>query len=342
MDRVSKYLFSNFISSFASLFSTLFMIMSIVFFIQIARITSFIQIDIGELFKLYLFMLPRILIFTTPIAFFVALTMSFFRLSKENESIVIFTFGYSPKKISLFFTIVAFILSFLLLFISLVMMPVAENLKDNFIEYKKTQATLNIKASEFGQKFANWLVFIEKEKNDGSQNTYENVIMYSPEAKGEKERIILAKEGEFKSVNSAFEMSLKDGKIYTIDTKYHITLFDTMTIRTAASNSISDISSIYSYWEEMGKSDKRKKDFTIYVLVSLFPLATILFAISFGIVTYRYEKGFIYFGIFGVLFIYFALIMLLAKQPAIAIPAVFLSFVVLSFIYFNKKIIRKY
>ena len=70
MNKINRYLLSSFISSFASLFSVLFLIMSIVFFIQIAKITSFIEINSSELFKLYLFMLPRILIFTTPIAFF--------------------------------------------------------------------------------------------------------------------------------------------------------------------------------------------------------------------------------------------------------------------------------
>jgi len=62
--------------------------MSIVFFIQIARITSYIEISFGELFKLYSFMLPRVLLFVVPIAFFVSLAMTLFRLSKENESIV--------------------------------------------------------------------------------------------------------------------------------------------------------------------------------------------------------------------------------------------------------------
>lgn len=90
MDRTARYLFSNFLSTFASLFATLFLIMSIVFFIQIARITSYIEITFLELFKLYMFMLPRVLLFTLPIAFFSSLALMFFRLSRENESIVLF------------------------------------------------------------------------------------------------------------------------------------------------------------------------------------------------------------------------------------------------------------
>ena len=110
-------------------------------------------------------MLPRILIFTIPISFFVALAMSLFRLSKENETIVLFTLGYSSEKIARFFLFLAFIVSVSMLLISLFMMPLAENLKDNFVSYKKISANLNIKSSEFGQKFSDWLVFIDDQKD---------------------------------------------------------------------------------------------------------------------------------------------------------------------------------
>ncbi|MDA3057062.1 LptF/LptG family permease [Campylobacter sp. VBCF_05 NA6] len=343
MDRVQKYLFSNFISSFASLFSTLFIIMSIVFFLQIARITSFIEINLIELIKLYLFMLPRILIFTVPIAFFVALSMALFRLSKENETIVLFTIGYVTRKIAVFFGVIAAIFSVLLLFISLVMMPIAENLKDNFIDYKKVNATLNIKASEFGQKFSEWMVFIEGEDEGENGKIYKNLVFYNHGKKGEDERIIIAKKGEFVSENQSFSALLRDGKIYTVDSdEWHITEFDELIIRTLSKSNIRTGSDVLGYWREMRKNDKRKKDFSIYVLVSLFPLASVLFALSFGIVTYRYEKGFIYAGIFGVLFSYFALIMILAKRPQIAISVTFLLTFILSWIYYNFKIKPRY
>lgn len=343
MNRVSRYLFSNFITTFASLFSTLFLIMSIVFFLQIARITSFIEINFDELFKLYLFMLPRILIFTTPIAFFVAVAMSLFRLSKENETIVIFTLGYPTKKIRRFFLFIASILSIFLLFISLYMMPRAEVLKDNFIEYKKTKATLNIKASEFGQKFSDWLVFIEKQHTENNNTVYDNLVLYYPQKDGKDERIILAKSAMLKNLNTRFEMQLLDGKSYTMmKDKWHVTEFKNMTIRTGIKNEIKYVKNVKEYWQYMKTSDKRRKDFSTYVLISLFPLATVLFAISFGVVTYRYEKGVIYAGIFGILFTYFALIMILAKKPIIAIPSVFFLFLITSYIYYGIKIARKY
>jgi len=344
MDKVTRYLFTNFISSFASLFSTLFIIMSIVFFIQIARITSIIEINFIELCKLYLFMLPRILIFTLPIAFFVALGTSFYALSKENESIVIFTLGYNPKRIALFFLSGAVILSAVLLFVSLVMMPITEDLKDNFVDYKRTKATLNIKSNKFGQKFSDWLVFIDDHEIKDGRTLYKNILLYHPSKKnGDKERIVIAEEAEFKNLNSYFELSLNEGQSYIADDEdWHVTQFESMNIRTMQRDKIRESGGIIAYWEHAKESKKRLKDFTIYVLVSLFPLATTLFALSFGIVTYRYEKGILYFGIFGVLFAYFASIMLFASHPKFAIPIIALLFFLASKAYFRYKIMRKY
>ncbi|MBQ9292893.1 MAG: LptF/LptG family permease [Campylobacter sp.] len=343
MDRMRKYLFSNFVSSFASLFSTLFIIMSIVFFLQIARITSFIEINLSELIKLYLFMLPRILIFTVPIAFFVALTMALFRLSKENETIVIFTIGYETRKIASFFFFIAFITTAFLLFISLVMMPIAENLKENFIDYKKAKATLNIKSSEFGQKFGDWLVFIENEANENGRTIYKNLVMYNPGKKNENEQMIIAENGEFKHIKANFLVELSDGKAYTMkDDSWHITEFESLIIRTLANSRVREVGAFVEYWKDMKNSQKRKKDFSIYVLVSLFPIASVFFALSFGIVTYRYEKGFVYGGIFGVLFVYFALIMILAKIPQVAVPVTFFISLIASYIYYKVKIVSRY
>lgn len=342
MNRVNRYLFSNFINSFVSLFSVLFLIVSIVFFIRISRITALIEVNAYELLKLYLFMLPRVLIFTGPIAFFVSIAISFFRLSKDNESTVIFTFGYSPLRISDFFIRIATTLSGLFLFIGLILMPYAENLRDNFTEYKKTQATLNLQASEFGQRMDDWLIFIEDDDRSAGNTIYKNLILYKPSSKDEDERVIIAKEGEFKSVDGVYIMNLKNGLIYTLKNEVHITEFKEMSVKSKPTNQISGMSSVLDYWKEIEVSEKARKNLTIYTLVALFPLATVLFALSFGIVTYRYDKGFIYVGIFLVILGYFALIMLLGEMPFIAIPAIFGSYFIASMLFYYYKILRKY
>lgn len=342
MSRVNKYLLFNFLGTFASLFSTLFLIMSIVFFIQITRVTSYIEISFGELFKLYSFMIPRVLLFVVPIAFFVSLAMTLFRLSKENESIVIFTLGGSPNKIARFFLAFSALLSAALLIVAIVMIPIAAQLNSNFIDYKKTVAKLNLKPTQFGQKFSDWMVYVGSETQDSNGTTYKDIVMFNPGIK-DSERLIVAEKAKITNVNQSIELSLIEGKMYDIkDEIYHQSNFKSMKIRTAQSEEISDVGSIKEYWSEMTNSNKRKKDFSTYVLVALFPLASTLFAISLGIVTYRYEKGMVYVGTFGVLFGYFTLIMLFSSKPAIAIPLIFFVFLLAGSLLYKAKIMRRY
>ena len=342
MSRVNKYLLFNFLGTFASLFSTLFLIMSIVFFIQIARITSYIEISFGELFKLYSFMLPRVLLFVVPIAFFVSLAMTLFRLSKENESIVIFTLGGSPNKIARFFLAFSALLSAALLVVAIVMIPIAAQLNANFIDYKKTVAKLNLKPTQFGQKFSDWMVYVGSESEDKNGTMYKNVVMFNPYVE-ETQRLIIAKNAKITNVAQNVELSLNEGKMYDIrDEIYHQSNFKSMKIRTAQSEEISDVGSIKEYWMDAASSDKRRKDLSTYVLVALFPLASTLFAISLGIVTYRYEKGMVYVGTFGVLFGYFTLIMLFSSKPALAIPLIFFVFLLAGVLLYKAKITRRY
>lgn len=343
MNRVNRYLLTNFLSSFASLFATLFIIVSIVFFIQISRITSYVSITFFELVKLYMFLLPQILLFTIPIGFFVSLAISFFKLSKENESIVIFTLGYPTRQIGKFFAILSAFVSILLLGTSLIMIPIAEELSDNFIGYKLNDAQLNIKASQFGQKFSDWMVYIENQSMDQNTTVYENLILYNPKNSDSNDRVLMAKTGYINNSNGTIELKLIDGYSYDIAPNViHATKFGNMIIRSNQQDKSKEVVSIIDYWKQALSDDKRKKDFTINVLVSIFPLASVYFALTFGIVTYRYEKGFIYFGIFGVLFFYFAALMILVKQPFIAIPLIFIVTLLASIFSFKIKILSRY
>lgn len=343
MKRVNRYLLTNFLSSFASLFATLFIIVSIVFFIQISRITSYVSITFFELVKFYMFLLPQILLFTIPIGFFVSLAISFFKLSKENESIVIFTLGYPTRQIGKFFAILSAFVSILLLGTSLIMIPIAEELSDNFIGHKLNDAQLNIKASQFGQKFSDWMVYIENQSMDQNTTVYENLILYNPKNSDSNDRVLMAKTGYINNFNGTIELKLIDGYSYDIASNViHATKFGNMIIRSKQKDNSKEIVSIFDYWKQALNDDKRKKDFTINVLVSIFPLASVYFALTFGIVTYRYEKGFIYFGIFGVLFFYFAALMILVKQPFIAIPLIFIVTLLASIFSFKIKILSRY
>lgn len=338
MDRVNKYLLSQFISVFGSLFFTLFFITSIIYFIQIAKITSVIKITFFELMKLYLFLLPKVLIFTLPITFFIALAVFLFKLSRDNETIVLFTLSYSPKKIAKFFTIISIFLSIFLCVNVLVLMPLSKGLQSNFVQYKKAEAKFNIKATEFGQKFSDWLVFI----NESGKDRYKNIIMYSNE--NNEDKVIASREANIKNDKGKISLELNDGKAYNIEQKnIHQLNFESMVISSVISDKVGEVDDIKTYWNDILSNKKKGKDFTFYLLIALFPLATYLFALSFGIVTYRYEKGGIYIFISLVVLLYFGATFVAGNfHPIFSLLTVFFIFFVLSSAYFRFKILKRY
>lgn len=340
MKLAYRYLLNHFLSTNLSLFGVLFLIVSMVFFIQLARMTASIEISLFDFFKLYSFMIPRILIFTLPLSFFIALTLTLYRLSRENESIVYFTLGFSPRQMGRFFLRIAGLLSAFCLLISLVFIPIALVLQNNFIDYKKTQVKFNIKSGEFGQKFLDWLIFIEKE-NDG---LYQNIIMYRPLKKlGEKELFIIAKEGILERNEQSLSFRLRQGNVYDFEQNqtWYAGHFDDIVINTLISDDI-ESRTLLEYYKGISTSPKRAQEFVIYTLIALFPLASTLFALSFGIVTYRYDKGLVYLSVFLVIGLYFGALSLFYQPPLLAISLIFCVTFGLSFWNFWRKILRRY
>ena len=340
MKLAYRYMLNQFLSTNLSLFGVLFLIVSMVFFIQLARMTASIEISLFDFFKLYSFMIPRILIFTLPLSFFIALTLTLYRLSRENESIVYFTLGFSPTQMGRFFLRIAGLLSAFCLLISLVFIPVALVLQNNFIDYKKTQVKFNIKSGEFGQKFLDWLIFIEKE-NDG---LYQNIIMYRPLKKlDEKELFIIAKEGILERNEQSLSFRLRQGSVYDFEQNqtWYAGHFDDIVINTLISDDI-ESRTLLEYYNGISTSPKRAQEFVIYTLIALFPLASTLFALSFGIVTYRYDKGLVYLSVFLVVGLYFGALSIFYQPPLLAISLIFCVTFGLSFWNFWRKILRRY
>jgi len=341
MGRVSNYLLKQFSSLFSSLFFTLFFITSVVFFIKIASITSVIKITFLELGLLYVYLLPNILIYTLPITFFIAICISLFNLSKENETIVLFTLGFSPKNIAKLFFISSLILSTLLVINILILIPTAKQLNANFLDYKRAEAKFNIKATEFGQKFSNWLVYINK---SDKKDVYDGVIMYQ-EAKGKEfEKIITAKKANIKNDNGILRLELDKGKAFQIEKdKLEQLNFKKMYLNNEPKESVSEVKSVKEYWLEALKDKKRAYDLAFFLLIALLPVATVLFGVSIGIVTYRYEKSGIYLSMVGVIIAYLTPGFILIQYfNLVGLIIVFLLFFILSYMYYKKKILARY
>ena len=339
MNKTNRYLFKHFSGLFSSLFFILFFITSVVFFIKITALTAVIKMNFLELGTLYIYLLPRTLVYTLPVTFFIALCITLFNLSKENETIVLFTLGYNPKKIAQFFMGIASFLSFILILDVFILIPISKQLNANFIEYKKAEAKFNIKASEFGQKFSDWFVYIDTIDN---QKVYKGVTLYQLPTKDDTEKLILAHNAVIDNSEGTLRLSLDAGKIFDFSsTSIGQIDFERMHINVQPKTAIGHMQSIAQYWSGVWSQYRRAYDLSFFILICLFPVASTLFAISIGIVTYRYNRGGIYIAMFGVIASYFVLTTLVSSWHPYSAPLVVFTLTLLaSYAFYVRRIKR--
>ena len=340
MDRVTRYLLQNFFQTFLSLFFTLFFLASVIFFIKISQLTSLFSVSFSDLGEAYLYLLPELLVYTLPITFFIAVAMSVFKMSKENETIVLFALTLSPHKIAKVFFFLSLGTSIFLLVNSLVFIPIAKQLNKNFIEYKKLEAKINIQPSTFGQKFEQWNLFV----NDVNQSHYQQIVLYKKDPSNHEEKFIIAKSASMERNGSIVGIKLDEGRLFSVQIEGIDEIdYGSMTLSSRPKTKELESSSVIEYWQKAKEDATRAKDFSINILVSFFPLVTFLFGIAFGIANTRHEKPNIYLYIFLVVLFYYLLVFKVATTaPFVGTGILIVLFHLVSGLYFKEKILKRY
>jgi lipopolysaccharide export system permease protein len=285
--KLKEYLLSQLASTFFPIFLGLYFITSIIFLVRIAALTSVITMNVIELFQLYMYVMPSIIFYTLPISFFISLVLTLSKLSSEYELIVVTSFGLNPLKIIKIFLPVTLILSIALVFISVGLMPKAKYLNKRFLDQKKKEANFNIKASEFGQKFSDWLIYITDKKD----KTYSNVKLF--QTKENVDQFIIAKSAVLENDKGALSFKLNKGKFFNIkDEEFNQIDYNTLDINESlADKKKENFTTTYSYWIEKIKQGDKRDTFAFYILISIFPLLSLLLVIAFGYYNPRYEKN---------------------------------------------------
>lgn len=339
MNKLQKYVISNLSVLFISIFSALFTIASVIFLIKLATYTAVIQLSIWEMTKLYIFVLPELFFYTLPMTFFIAATLSLFKLSNDNEVVVLFSLGIHPKFLLRTLFKPALFLTILMLFNFLIIFPHAKVLSANFISYKKSEAKFNLSASEFGHKFGKWLLYIG---NDGSNGTYKDVFLFN---KNNKEEILIgAKQAEVINEDGLLRLKLTDGEGYSYSEESFSQInFKTMYINDTLKTKLRTYSNALEYWT----SDERKKSKTrkliTNTLISLFPIISLFLVAAIGIVHIRHQKAKIYLYIFLNIILFFGATLGLQKLLVFyTIPVVAISWLVVTYMIYKKTILSRF
>ncbi|OIP56288.1 MAG: permease [Helicobacteraceae bacterium CG2_30_36_10] len=339
MDRLRKYIISNLSVLFLSIFLPLFTIASVIFLIKLATYTAIIQLSIWEMSKLYFFVLPEILFYTLPITFFIAASLSIFRLSTDNEIVVLFSLGIHPNLIIKTLIKPALLLCVLLSFNFFILFPHATVLSSNFISYKKSEAKFNLSASEFGHSFGNWLLYVGTNNPDG---TYSDIFLFN---KNKKEEILIsAKKAEIINDSGILRLKLTDGEGYSYSKdKFSQINFETMNINDTMTANLTKYRTPLEYWKSEDRRESKTHMFITDTLLSIFPLISLFLVASIGIVHVRHQKGRVYLYLFlGLLVYYGATLGLQGLLAFYTIPVVAITWLVVTYIIYRKKIVARF
>jgi lipopolysaccharide export system permease protein len=339
MNRLEKYIIKHLSVLFLSIFSALFAIASVIFLIKLATYTAVIHLNIFEMLKLYLFVLPQILFFTLPVTFFIATTLSLFKLSDDNEIVVIFALGIHPKFLLKILFKPAMLLTTLLFFNFLVLFPHTTILSGNFISYKKSEAKFNLSASEFGHKFGDWLLYIGSNGKDGS---YKDIFLFN---KHQKEEILIgAKSAQVLNDKGVLRLKLKDGEGYSYSKESFSQInFKTMYINDTMKTKLTTYKSFIDYWLSSHKKKRKRAMLITNTLLSLFPVISLFLILSMGVVHVRHQKAKVYLFLFLSIAIFYGTTLGVQKILGFyTIPFVALSWFTLSYILYRRTIVSRF
>ncbi len=285
--KLNNYLYSQLSITFFPIFLGLYFITSIVFLVKISSLTSMITMDFSELFTMYSYVVPQILFYTMPVSFFISLVITLSKLSSEYELTVITSFGLNPVKILKIFLPITAIITLFLLIVSVGLIPKTKYLTKQFLEVKQKEANFNIKASEFGQKFGDWLIFVGN-KDD---KNYENLKLFKTDNKNDQ--FIVSQKAILSLQNGVLNFNLIDGNAYVIDEKElneinykHLYINDAL-----ANSKLENFTNSFEYWKTNIEKKINLDDLTFFILTSIFPLISLFLVITFGYFNPRYEKN---------------------------------------------------
>ncbi|MDP3301753.1 MAG: LptF/LptG family permease [Sulfuricurvum sp.] len=340
MGKLKHYIFSHLNVLFFSIFIPLFTIASVIVMIKIATLTSIVTLNLSEMGKLYLFVLPELLFYTLPIAFVVAGALTFYRLSIDNEMVVFFSLGIPPHYLGRVLLLPAFLLSLLLIIDFLLITPYMNIVNESFYVAKKNEARFNLTASEFGHNFGNWMIFIKTSGKDNGK--YGGIALFNKENK--EEIFITANEAELINKNGTLQLNLSDGNGYSYtDHAFNYMGFKTLKINDSLDHKIIAYDGLIDYWTNDTRRERKQQTLITNTLLGLFPLLSIFLIVALGVVHARHQKRWIYLWLFLSIIIYYSSIMLLQIWLLYwTIPTVAILWLIATYVFYRKLVANRF
>ena len=195
MRILRNYILKEFLGPFFASLAVLTLVMLLGNLIRLAHLIINKGVDLLSVSKLFIFLIPSLLIYTMPLSVLMAILLSLGRLSSDNEIIAIRSSGISILRLIVSpLLIVGLILSLTLLVFCDRIIPYAHFAsRQTLSSIGINNPTAIFEAGTFIKTFDQYIIFIHNIEG----NRLQQVIIYEPQEGNKPCRTIVAKEGEF-------------------------------------------------------------------------------------------------------------------------------------------------
>jgi lipopolysaccharide export system permease protein len=200
---------------------------------------------------------------------------------------------------------------------------------------------LNIQATEFGQKFGDWSLFVEATDEQNNSKKYRNIALIR--STGDRE-FIFAKEAYIDITKGIVELNLNRGILFTQKDFKEVNriVFENMQILNPANIDGYKYKNTLEYLDYAMKKGKRRKKIITMLLLSLFPITSSLLILILGIEHTRYSKGSSVLYAFLAIAVYYGVSFSIAKPLDLMSLFFPLIWFVGVYITYNKKIAQRF
>lgn len=338
MVNVKGYITSNFTKSFLTIFLPFFIIISLVFLVRIAALTSKIQINFAELLLLYSYSIPEIVFYTLPLSFIAALANVLINLSQGNELIALYALGLKAKKILKGLLWIGLLFSILLGAISLLAMPLSKQFYKAFKQEKRSDAKLNIVPGELGQKFGSYYIYVK----DKTEDQFENIVIYNRTDKA-NEQFFSSRTGKLNRKENVTSLQLNEGYGYTYsEVKLQQAEYKTLEIFDTSKKRGFQFKDILSYWQEAKQDSKIMHKLLFFIFVSLIPLLSVYLVAAFTMINPRYQGNHSFIVIFANTLFFYAIASSLQKWGTFPLLAASVIIIMILGQWLFKKRVSRY
>ncbi|MBI5100186.1 MAG: LPS export ABC transporter permease LptF [Nitrospirae bacterium] len=214
---IFKELFINLVVIIFSLSIILFMEK----FVKITRLLMGKGTDINDIFKIFIYLQPSILLLSIPMAILIAIFITYGRMSTDSEIVVLKGCGLSFLGMSRAALILSAVFFAALLFVSLYLLP------RGMVSFKKTlyetiirKASMTFEEEAFSDVFKGNVIYV---KELSSMNHFKGIFVYRETAKTDNEPkmpMVIVAEGGMMSSNpeeGLINLTMNNGFIHTFN-----------------------------------------------------------------------------------------------------------------------------